>query len=58
MGIHIYGVTVAALEDASRAARSVDHAVTLIDDAAHMVVIVDQRGRIVIRADNRPIRPN
>jgi hypothetical protein len=58
MGIHVYGVTVGTLEDASRAARTVDHAVTLIDDLAHIVVLVDQRGRVVIRAESPPNCPN
>ena len=58
MGIHVYGVTVGTLQDASRAARTVDHAVTLVDDLAHMVVLVDQRGRIVIRSGDPPICPN
>jgi hypothetical protein len=58
MGIHVYGVTVGTLADASRAARMVDQVVTLIDDLAHMVVLVDQRGRIVIRSDDSPICPN
>jgi hypothetical protein len=58
MGIHVYGVTVGTLQDASRAARTVDHAVTLIDDFAHMVVLVDQRGHIVIRSESPPNCPN
>jgi hypothetical protein len=58
MGIHVYGVTVATLEDVSRAARAVDHAVTLIDDSAHMVVLVDQRGRVVIRSEDAPVCPD
>jgi hypothetical protein len=51
MSTHIFGLTVAALTDASLAARTVDHAVTLVDDASHMIVIVDQRGRVRIRPD-------
>ena len=43
MGIHVYGLSVGMLADASRAARTVDHAVALIDDFAHLVVLVDQR---------------
>jgi hypothetical protein len=58
MGLHVYGVTVGMLEDASSAARTVDHAVTLIDDLAHMVIHVDQRGRVVIRSENPSICPN
>jgi hypothetical protein len=54
MSTHIFGVTVALLADASRAARTVDHAVTLMDDASHVVLIVDQRGRVTIRPAERP----
>jgi len=54
MSTHIYGLTVGALVDASRAARTVDHVVTLVDDAAHVIVIVDQRGRVVMRPDPHP----
>ncbi len=49
MGIHVDGLTVRMLADASRAARTVDRAVALIDDAAHVVVLVDESGRIVVR---------
>jgi len=49
MSTHIFGLTVAALADASHAARTVDHAVTLIDDASHVIVVVDQRGRVTMR---------
>jgi hypothetical protein len=49
MGIHVYGLTVELLADASRAARAVDDAVTLFDDLARIVVLVDQRGRVVVR---------
>lgn len=56
MSTHVFGLTVATLTDASAAARTVDHAVTLVDDAAHVVVVVDQRGRVVIRPD-RADRP-
>jgi hypothetical protein len=58
MGIHVFGVTDATLEDASRAARTLDHAVTLIDDSAHMVVLVDRRGRIVVRSEDAPACSN
>jgi hypothetical protein len=46
---HVFGLTVATLADASRAARTVDHAVTLVDETSHMVVVVDQRGRVMMR---------
>jgi hypothetical protein len=49
MSTHVFGLTVATLADASRAARTVDHAVTLVDEASHMVVVVDQRGRVIMR---------
>ena len=48
MSTHIYGLTVGALADASRAARAVDHAVTLVDEASHVIVVVDQRGRVTM----------
>jgi hypothetical protein len=51
MSTHIYGLTVAALADASAAARTVDHAVTLVDEASHVIVIVDPRGRVTMRPD-------
>jgi hypothetical protein len=53
MSIHIDGLTVTALTDASLTARSVDHAVTIVDDAAHVIVVVDPRGRVRIRPDER-----
>ena len=53
MSTHIYGLTVGALADASRAARTVDHAVTLVDDASHVNVVVDQRGRVTMRPEER-----
>lgn len=49
MSTHIFGLTVAALADASHAARTVDHAVTLVDDASHVIVVVDQRGGVTVR---------
>jgi hypothetical protein len=53
MSTHIYGLTVPALADASRAARTTDHAVTLVDEASHVIVVVDQRGRVTMRPDWR-----
>jgi hypothetical protein len=53
MSTHIYGLTVTALTDASLAARTVDHAVTLVDEATHMIVVVDPRGRVRMRPDER-----
>jgi hypothetical protein len=49
MSTHVFGLTVATLADASHAARTVDHAVTLVDETSHMVVVVDQRGRVMMR---------
>jgi hypothetical protein len=46
---HIFGVAVAMIADASHAARTVDHAVTLVDDVARVIVVVDQRGRVTMR---------
>jgi hypothetical protein len=53
MSTHIFGLTVAALADASHAARTIDHAVTLVDDASHVIVVVDQRGRVTMRMARR-----
>ena len=49
MSTHIFGLTVAALVGASRAARMIDHAVTLVDDASNTVVVVDTQGRVIMR---------
>jgi hypothetical protein len=49
MSTHVFGLTVDLLEHASLAARTVDHAVTLVDDATHTVVVIDQRGRVTMR---------
>lgn len=49
MSTHIFGLTVAALTDASLAARTVDHPVTLVDEMSHVIVVVDQRGRVTMR---------
>jgi hypothetical protein len=53
MSTHVYGLTVAVLADASRAARTVDHAVTLVDDASRVIVVVDQRGSVTMRPADR-----
>lgn len=53
MSTHVFGLTVATLADASRAARTIDQAVTLIDEASHVVVVVDQRGRVIMRPQER-----
>ena len=53
MSTHVYGLTVSLLADASRAARTVDHAVTLVDDSSRMIVVIDQRGRVSVRTDER-----
>ena len=49
MSAHVFGLPVATLADASRAARTIDHAVTLVDEASHVIVVIDQRGRVVVR---------
>jgi hypothetical protein len=51
MSTHVYGLTVDLLTNASAAARTVDHAVTLVDHATHMIVVIDQRGRVTVRSD-------
>ena len=53
MSTHIDGLTMTALTDASLTARSVDHAITLVDDASHLIVVVDPRGQVRIRPDER-----
>jgi hypothetical protein len=56
MSTHVFGLTVATLADASHAARTVDHAVTLVDETSHMVVVVDQRGRVMMRPqEHQPV---
>jgi hypothetical protein len=49
MSTHVFGLTVDMLARASRAARTVDHAVTLVDHATQTVVVIDQRGRVTMR---------
>ena len=56
MSTHVYGLTVSMLADASRAARTVDHAVTLLDDATDTIVVIDQRGHVTVRADDTRLR--
>jgi hypothetical protein len=53
MNTHIFGLMVAVLAEASRAARTVDHAVTLVDDASHVIVVVNQQGRVTTRPAER-----
>lgn len=53
MSTHVYGLTMDLLADASRAARRIDRAVTLVDDASHVIVVIDQRGRVSVRSDER-----
>jgi hypothetical protein len=50
---HVYGLRVSDLEHAWRAAATVDHAVSLVDDSSHTIVLVDQKGRLVIRREER-----
>jgi hypothetical protein len=49
MSMHVFGLTVGTLAAASRAARTVGRAVTLVDEASHVVIIVDQSGRVTMR---------
>jgi hypothetical protein len=51
MSTHVYGLTVSLLEDAMYASRTVDHAVVLVDEASHTVVVIDQRGRVTVRPE-------
>jgi hypothetical protein len=51
MSTHVFGITVTTLADASRTARSIDHAVTLVDELSHVMVVVDQRGRVTMRPE-------
>jgi hypothetical protein len=53
MSTHVFGLTVDLIEHASRAARTVDHAVTLVDDATRTIVVIDQRGRVTMRPGPR-----
>jgi hypothetical protein len=53
MSTHVFGLTIAMLADASHAARTVDRAVTLVDEASHVVVVVDKRGRVIMRPQER-----
>jgi hypothetical protein len=52
MGVHVFGLTVGMLADAAQAARTADRSVLLIDDVAHVVVLIDQRGRLVVRSEH------
>jgi hypothetical protein len=49
MSMHVFGLTVGTLAAASRAARTVGRAVTLVDEASRVVIIVDQSGRVTMR---------
>jgi hypothetical protein len=53
MSTHVFGLTVADLADASFTARTIDSAVTLVDDASQAIVVVDQRGRVIVRPEER-----
>ena len=50
MSTHVDGLTVNILIDAFVAARTVDHNVTLVDDASHTVLVIDPRGRVTVLA--------
>ena len=51
MSTHVHGLTITMLADAFLTARTVEHPVTLVDDATRTVVVIDQRGRVTPRAD-------
>lgn len=53
MGTHVADLTVGTLDAAARAARAVDHPVTLVDDLARVIVVVDQAGHVVVRPEER-----
>jgi hypothetical protein len=53
MSTHLYGLKVTDLEVAWRAANTVDHAVCLVDDSSHTIVMVDKEGRLVIRCEEQ-----
>jgi hypothetical protein len=53
MSTHVYGLRVTDLEHAWRAAATVDHAVSLVDDSSHTIVMVDKEGRLVIRCEEK-----
>jgi hypothetical protein len=51
---HVFGLKVTDLEHAWRAAATVDHAVSLVDDQQHVIVMVEPRnGRLVIRCEEK-----
>jgi hypothetical protein len=57
MSTHVHGLTITMLADAFLTARTVEHPVTLVDDATRTVVVIDQRGRVTPRVDQgRPPR--
>lgn len=51
MTAHFNGLPASAITEAAYAARTVDHAITLVDDAAHVVVVVDPHGHVIARAE-------
>lgn len=53
MGVHVFGLTIGMVADAAQAARVADRSVLLIDDVAHVVVLIDQHGRLVVRPETR-----
>jgi hypothetical protein len=50
---HVYGLRVTDLQTAWLRATTTDHAVSLVDDCSHTIVMVDQRGRVVVRPEER-----
>ena len=53
MSTHVDGLTVSHLADASFTARTIDRAVTLVDDVSQAIVVVDPRGRVTVRPGER-----
>jgi hypothetical protein len=58
MGVHVFGLSIGMLADAAQAARTADRSVLLIDDVAHVVVLIDQRGRLVVRSEHPMVSRN
>ena len=56
MSTRVHALTVTMLADALLAAGTVEHPATLVDDATHTVVVIDQRGRVT-QCRRRPRHP-
>jgi hypothetical protein len=55
---HVYGLRVTDLQNAWLRAVTTDHAVSLVDDQSHVIVVVDQQGRFVARPEERRGEPD